>query len=93
MKAPQVRDMQKRKLIPQNQERNRCLKALKLNSKLNYQSWSRLTLGSQSITKVKNRCIVTNRGRAINQAFKLSRLEFCRWAKLSKLPGLEKSSW
>lgn len=93
MKAVIVRDILKRKLVPKNEEKNKHLKALKLNSKLNLQSWSRFKLGSQPYTKFNDRCIVTKRGKAINQTFKLSRLELCRWAKFSKLPGLVKSSW
>ena len=42
--------------------------------------------------KLRNRCIVTNRGKAINKTFKLSRLEFRRWVRDFLLPGVEKSS-
>lgn len=93
MKAIIIKDIKKRKVLTEGEQKKRHLKALKLNSQLNHQNSSRYKLGSYPYSKVKNRCIITKRGRAINQTFKLSRLELCRWAKLSKLPGLEKSSW
>lgn len=93
MKAIIIKDIKKRNLLTQGKSPKRHLKALKLNFALNHQNSSRYELGSYPYNKVKNRCIITKRGRAINQSFKLSRLELSRWVKLSKLPGLEKSSW
>jgi small subunit ribosomal protein S14 len=93
MKAPSVRDKLKRSVIWKNEEKKKYLKALMLNKKFKFTGWSKLTLNTLPHYKVRNRCIITGRGKAINQTFKLSRLEFRRWANLSKLPGLKKSSW
>ena len=93
MKAVTVRDVLKRKLVESKEEQKRGLKALKFNRTLQMTTWSRIKLGANSYFKVRNRCIITGRGKAVNKAYKLSRHEFRRMANLSKLPGLEKASW
>ena len=47
---------------------------------------------NSSITRVKNRCIVTNRPRSIYKNFGLSRLMFRKYALQGKLIGVKKSS-
>jgi ribosomal protein S14 len=48
---------------------------------------------NSSRTRVKNRCILTGRGRAIYQKFKLSRISFRELALKGMLPGVLKASW
>ena len=91
MKAVLVRDKLKRSKILKNEIKNKYLKSLKHNAKLNLSMWSRFELSSINHFKLRNRCIVTGRGKAINKTFKLSRLEFRRWAAKSMLPGVKKS--
>jgi small subunit ribosomal protein S14 len=93
MKAPSVRDKAKRSKLVTFEQKKKSLKSLKNNQTLKLTSWARLKLETIPFFEVKNRCIVTGRGKAINRAFKLSRLEFRRWSNIAKLPGLEKSSW
>lgn len=93
MKAPIVRDRLKRGTIEKNEQKQKCLRSLKHNRKLMVIWWSRHKLTSLPGRKIRNRCIVTGRGKAINKSFKLSRLEVIRWVKDKKLPGIEKSSW
>ena len=93
MKAPSVRDKAKRNKLVNFEQKNKSLKSLKINQTLKLNSWARLKLSTIPFFEVKNRCIISGRGKAVNRAFKLSRLEFRRWSNAAKLPGLEKSSW
>ena len=45
-----------------------------------------------SISRIKNRCVVTNRSRAIYKKFKVSRLVFRRLAVSGRLVGVKKAS-
>lgn len=93
MKAPLVRELSKRPLYLQKEESQKCYRILKANSIFPLSWWSRHKLCIIPPKKLRNRCIVTNRGKAINKTFKLSRLEFRRWVRDFLLPGVEKSSW
>jgi len=43
--------------------------------------------------RIKNRCILSGRGRGIYRKFKLSRICIRKLASECKLPGVTKSSW
>jgi len=93
MKALLQGDKAKRSKIHLFEEKVQCLKTLKHNRKLGLIWWSRHKLSRFSGRKVNTRCIITGRGKAINRSFKLSRLEFRRWACINMLPGVSKGSW
>lgn len=46
-----------------------------------------------SITRIKNRCVLTNRPRSIYKRFGLSRLMFRKYMWQGKLVGVKKASW
>lgn len=46
-----------------------------------------------SITRIKNRCLLTNRSRSIYKKFRISRLVFRRMALNGELVGVRKSTW
>lgn len=46
-----------------------------------------------SITRIRNRCIFTNRPRAVYRKFGLSRLMFRKYVWKGKLVGVKNSSW
>jgi len=48
---------------------------------------------NSSPTRVRNRCEMTGRPRAVYRKFKLSRLALRQLASLGALPGVVKSSW
>ncbi len=48
---------------------------------------------NSSISKMVNRCIVTNRGRGVYRPFNLSRHEIKRLALNGEIPGVKKASW
>jgi ribosomal protein S14 len=56
-----------------------------------YLEYLNLSLDS-SITKIKNRCILTNRSKGIYKKFKISRIFFKKIALEGNLPGVKKAS-
>lgn len=46
-----------------------------------------------SITRIRNRCVLTNRPRAVYRKFGLSRLMFRKFVWQGKLVGVKNSSW
>jgi small subunit ribosomal protein S14 len=48
---------------------------------------------NSSPTRIRNRCELTGRPRAVYRKFKLSRLALRELASLGALPGVVKSSW
>ena len=51
-------------------------------------------LGRQaSPTQIRNRCVLSGRGRGVYKQFRLSRILFREYADQGLLPGVHKSSW
>nr|YP_008802554.1 ribosomal protein S14 [Monomastix sp. OKE-1]AGZ90207.1 ribosomal protein S14 [Monomastix sp. OKE-1] len=48
---------------------------------------------NSSTVRLKNRCILTGRGKAVLSTFKLSRISFRELARKGMLPGVSKASW
>nr|YP_011008346.1 ribosomal protein S14 [Scytothamnus australis]WBP70317.1 ribosomal protein S14 [Scytothamnus australis] len=46
-----------------------------------------------SLSRVRNRCVITNRSRSVISFLKLSRLEFRRLVSKGAIPGFRKSCW
>lgn len=46
-----------------------------------------------SITRLRNRCVITNRGRGVLQSFRLSRIQLREMFSLGIVPGYKKSVW
>ena len=46
-----------------------------------------------TITKIKNRCILSNRSRAVYRKFKLSRIFLKKYALEGLIMGAKKASW
>lgn len=47
--------------------------------------------GSQ--VRLRNRCLITNRGQSIYRLFHLSRITLKEFVGLNRIPGIRKSSW
>jgi len=46
-----------------------------------------------SVSRIKNRCQIANRGRSIYRLFKVSRLEFKKSASFGRFCGVKRASW
>ena len=66
-----------------------------LSESMRWKAFYYLSVLSQknSLVKIKNRCILTGRGRFLSRRFRLSRLALQKLARNGKIPGLRKSSW
>ena len=68
---------------------------LSLPAKLRVQSMQNLNNLNRngSVTRIRNRCVLTGRGRAVYRFCKLSRISFRELASQGLLMGVVKSSW
>ena len=66
-------------------------------NQIGFQSYSTLKLNSfpkqTSKTQIRNRCVLTNRGRGTLRKFKISRICLRELVSAGLLPGVTKSSW
>jgi ribosomal protein S14 len=46
-----------------------------------------------SQVRLKNRCVITNRGQSVYRLFHLSRISLKEFAELNHISGIRKSSW
>src|SRR4029453_18226728 len=87
------------KLVKQYAGRRAKLKEMAVDDKLSPEErfGARLKLAAlprnSSPNRVRNRCELTGRPRAVYRKFKLSRLALRELASLGALPGVVKSSW
>jgi small subunit ribosomal protein S14 len=99
MKNLLTRDKKKRKLISKYEYKKLNLKKIVNNSELSSDlRWDAgLKLSSlpknSSKTRLKNRCVITNRGKAVHRHFKMSRIILRQLGLSGEISGLKKSSW
>jgi ribosomal protein S14 len=93
IKKLKLGDKKKRLNIELVENKQQFLKCLKHNQKLKSRWWSRHKLSSILKRRIRNRCIITGRGKSVIKYFKLSRIELSRWTGNKKLPGIERASW
>jgi ribosomal protein S14 len=99
MKYLLLKDKRKRFLYSAFEKRIKYIKALIQNLKLPKKARAYLYMElfkmprDLSITRIRNRCFLTNRPRAVYKSFGLSRLMFRKYAWLGKLVGVKKASW
>ena len=93
------RDNKKRQLVLKDEmkrlEYKAIIKNLNLPKQIRYEyvlKLNNLSLNGSQI-RVRNRCILTGRGRAVYSFCKLSRLKFRELAAQAALAGIKKSSW
>ena len=89
----------RRRLAAQYSERRKRLREIATDKKLAPEDRfaARLKLAelprNSSPTRIRNRCTLTGRPRAVYRKFKLSRLALRQLASSGALPGVVKSSW
>jgi small subunit ribosomal protein S14 len=99
MKNSLVRDKAKRKRVAQDELRRLSLKYRFRSGGLTpVQRWDYARLLSAlpqkgSPVRVRNRCLLTGRGRSVHRPFRLSRIAFRDLAALGGINGLRKASW
>lgn len=93
-----LKDMQFRKNYLKTENTYKLLKAVQNNQTLPFKirflaSLKISKFRNSSKSKMVNRCIITNRGRAVYRPFNLSRHELKRLATNGEIFGVKKSSW
>ena len=87
------------KMVEQYAAKRAKLKAMAVDNKLSPEErfGARLKLAelprNSSPTRVRNRCEMTGRPRAVYRKFKLSRIALRDLASTGQIPGMVKSSW
>lgn len=99
MKKQIKKNINQRYLFDQQEKKRLVLKSITQNLKFStnirwkiQKKFFPLSANS-SLTRIKNRCILTGRSRSVSRFFKLSRIQFRKLASEGSLPGLAKSSW
>lgn len=89
--------MAKKSVVARNEKRKALVekyaaKREELKKAGDYEALSKLPRNSSS-TRVRNRCVLTGRGRGVYEKFGLCRQMFRKLALEGKLPGVKKASW
>ncbi|MCG8342953.1 MAG: 30S ribosomal protein S14 [Chlorobiales bacterium] len=89
--------MAKKSVIARNEKRKALVekyaaKREALKKAGDYAALGKLPRNSSS-TRVRNRCVLTGRGRGVYEKFGLCRQMFRKLALEGKLPGVKKASW
>jgi ribosomal protein S14 len=98
MKLLYTKDKNRRNLFLKLEKKrivlNYIINNLTLSSEIRYFAYLRLRNLSNisTITKIKNRCVFSNRARSIYRKFKLSRIFLKKYALEGDIMGIKKSS-
>ena len=93
------RNEKRRRLVAQYADRRAALKAAAKDESLPQEERyaARLKLAklprNSSPNRVRNRCLLTGRGRSVYRKFKISRIKLRELALAGLIPGMVKSSW
>lgn len=99
MKKQIKKNITQRYLFQQNEKQRLILKAITQNlileNTIRWKTQKKLLQlsNNSSVTRIKNRCIITGRARSVYRFFKLSRIQLRKLASSGFLPGLSKYSW
>jgi len=89
--------MSKLSVIARNEKRKRLVEkyAAKREALRKAGDWEGLQLlpRNSSPTRVRNRCIVTGKGKGVYRKFGLCRNQFRQLSLEGKIPGVRKASW
>lgn len=93
------KDFNKRQLVFRNELKRLQYKYIIKNQSIEkftrLENISKLNKLSRNTSKVrvKNRCVLTGRSRAVYKLFRLSRIKFRELANIGLIPGVTKASW
>jgi len=93
------RNLKRVKLFKKNHQKRKELKTIRNNKAISLEErfQAQLSLGNlprnSSKNRIRNRCLLSGRGRGVLRKFCLSRIWFRKLALECKLPGVIKASW
>lgn len=94
-----IKDSKRRKLFKQYELKRKVLKSTILNENVDLREkfFTQLLLTklpkNSSVTRIKNRCVLTGRSQSVYRKFKLSRIQIKTQLDKNNLTGLKKISW
>jgi ribosomal protein S14 len=99
MQSLLFKDKKRRQLFIKYEEKKYILKYIQNNLNISktireraYTKYLQMPNNS-SLTRVRNRCVLTNRPRAVYKKFKFSRIQFRNLALEGEIPGVRKATW
>jgi small subunit ribosomal protein S14 len=98
-KSSVEKNERRRRLVAQYAAKRKALKAIAQDEKLSLEDrfQAQLKLAelprNSSATRIRNRCELTGRPRAVYRKLKMSRLAIRELGSTGMIPGLVKSSW
>jgi ribosomal protein S14 len=99
MKKQIKKNINQRYLFKNYELKRLILKAVNQNLKIQQKIRWKLQLQvfkipfNSSVTRIKNRCILTGRSRSVYRFMQLSRIQLRKWASNGFLTGITKKSW
>lgn len=99
MKYLGLKDQKRRKQFFENEKFRILLKYLLQKENLSVKDRILITKKLESlskdssITRLRNRCVITNRSRGVLKSFRLSRIQLREMFSLGIVPGFKKSVW
>lgn len=93
------KDRMRRIKFDRYEERRELLKGLRRSETLSLAERAFLSLKitafpkDSSITRIRNRCTISGRGRGVYSYFRLSRMQLREMANAGNLVGVRKASW
>jgi succinate dehydrogenase (ubiquinone) iron-sulfur subunit len=94
-----IKDNKRRKLFKKYELKRKVLKSTVLDENINLRErfFTQLLLTNlpknSSVTRIKNRCVITGRSQSVYRKFKLSRIQIKSQLDKNNLAGLKKISW
>ena len=98
-KSAVERDNKRRRLVARYADKRTALKEVVADKSLPAEERFEAVLAlselprNSSRTRVRNRCEISGRPRAVYRKFKLSRIALRDLASIGRIPGMVKSSW
>ena len=94
-----IRDQKRRKLFLKNEQKRVEYKSFLKNSSISQlekreflKKLNKLSRNSSKV-RIRNRCILTGRGRSVYSKYRLSRIRFRELASQGLIPGVIKANW
>lgn len=96
MKSSFIKDQKIRNKIKKSELKRQFLKSIIRTENLDEEirRFAQIKLDcnkNNSITRVRNRCVLSYRGRRVEKNFKISRINFRKYVRIGKLPGIKKA--
>ncbi len=98
-KSQLERNARRRRTVAKYAEKRAALKAVIANQQATEEEKQQARNAMQDLpraanpNRVKNRCLITGRSRAVYRKFGISRLKFRELALWGLIPGVRKASW